>query len=615
VLYSIGNFLIRDANLLWFMTFLPLVCGALLWLAKKSCALKLAVASFSSVLNLLFALGLFSIGGASVQIPFAPFGFEYSFRADGLSSLFLISAGAVFLPVALQSVLSLRDTPRSGLYLFCLFSGMALINGALLSDGLGTLLFFWEGLLCTLFGILLIHSGKNPGTAVKALTIAGLSDLLLMLGIIVTTHLSGSSNISQMGSLPAGGICLFGFLCMMLGAAGQGGLMPFHSWIPDAAKGAPAVFMAAFWGTQALLGGYLGLRIVLTVYDLQPGSGLSAAVMVIGAATALLASAAALAQNDMKRLISYCGIAQAGLLFTGIGSGLPSGYGGALFCAIDSAVCISGLFLLSALVEKKTGTADLSRIQGFRMPAAAACCAVLSLSVAGFPGLGGFFSRQILLSAVYDAGAGYYLCALLGIFLTVLSLLKMGRTLFSKPPITAKKSRGPGAGMLLPVCIPAALCVLLGALYVPVLTRLIAPALGDFSPAGWEIPVVLSLVYAVVLVFAAADHFYGAKRSNGAFNAADHILYAPGLKAMYGAGNAGRLDPYRLILAFMNGFSFVCMKLEHGVSWFYDKGVPGLTKGAGNVLHRFDNGRLSRYLSLAVSGLALILLVFLIVLL
>jgi len=74
------------------------------------------------------------------------------------------------------------------------------------------------------------------------------------------------------------------------------------------------------------------------------------------------------------------------------------------------------------------------------------------------------------------------------------------------------------------------------------------------------------------------------------------------------------LDPYNILMAAVGGFSDICTGIELGVSWVYDQAVPGLVKKTGMVLHRFDNGSLSRYLSLTVFGVAVITVIFLIVL-
>ena len=78
-----------------------------------------------------------------------------------------------------------------------------MVNGALLSDDLGLMLFFWEGLLCTLFGMLLLRNRENPRAAVKALTICGLADLVLMLGIAATIRAAGTTcmNVRNLNQL------------------------------------------------------------------------------------------------------------------------------------------------------------------------------------------------------------------------------------------------------------------------------------------------------------------------------------------------------------------------------------------------------------------------------
>ena len=83
------------------------------------------------------------------------------------------------------------------------------------------MLFFWEGLLCTLFGLLLIRNEQKPKTAVKALVLSGTADLLLMLGIIITVYQAGTPYISQMQKLPVTGISGIGFVLMMIGAVGK----------------------------------------------------------------------------------------------------------------------------------------------------------------------------------------------------------------------------------------------------------------------------------------------------------------------------------------------------------------------------------------------------------
>ncbi|HML49393.1 MAG TPA: hypothetical protein PKE04_21860, partial [Clostridia bacterium] len=66
--------------------------------------------------------------------------------------------------------------------------------------------------------------------------------------------------------------------------------------------------------------------------------------------------------------------------------------------------------------------------------------------------------------------------------------------------------------------------------------------------------------------------------------------------------NSGVLDPYRWLMGFAGGLAWISRRIEDGVSWIYDIAIPSATKFVGNILSRFDNGSLSRYLTLAVAG-------------
>ena len=496
-----------------------------------------------------------------------------------------------------------------------------MINGAILSDNLGIMLFFWEGLLCTLFGILLINNQEHPGTAVKALTLSGSADLLLMLGIIVTTFLAGTGNLSEINRLPIQGMGLLGFLCLMFGAIGKAGSMPFHSWIPNASDDAPTVFMVAFPAAlEKILGVYFAARIVLGIYDFTPGGLMSIIMMTVATLTIVFAVAMALIQKDVKRLLSYHAISQLGYMVLGIGSGLPVGIIGGLFHLMNHVLYKTGLFMVAGSIEKQTNTTDLHFLSGLRkkMPLTAICFLVFAFSIAGFPGSNGFFSKELIFDAALEIHPIFYFGALLGALLTAVSFLKITRSLFFgklKFPKEINDVKDTTPGMLIPIGILAILCLVFGFVNTLPLDHLLGPVL-DFeeSFSGWPHSELLVAISAGVLLLAAVDHIYGAKKTGSALSAADHIHDAPGLKQVYHWAEKGYFDPYNWLTKVTAGFSFICVKIENGVSWIYDVGVPGIVMGIGNSLHRFDNGSLPRYLTLAIVGLAFITLLFIIAL-
>lgn len=620
MLNAVSLFLCGNANIILLMILLPAVFGAVVWLLRKHYVLRLLAVLASSLVNLLFAVSLYRFEGFYRIFPFAGNGLDFAVRVYGFSALFLVFTAAAFLLVSLYGAAFFKNERTAGLFMFYLYISLGMINGALLSDNLGVMLFFWEGLLCTLFGMLMINNQQNPKTAVKALALSGTADLLLMLGIIITAVQGGTPYISQMQKLPVTGVTGIGFICMMLGAVGKAGCMPFHSWIPCAAEDAPTPFMAAFPGAmEKLLGIYLAVRIVTDIYDFLPGSSMSIAVMTLGTLTILFAVAMALIQKDMKKLLSYHSISQVGYMVLGIGTALPVGIIGALFHMLNNAVYKSCLFMTAGSIEKQTGTTDLRKVGGLAktMPVTMSCFAISALAIAGIPPFNGFFSKELIFDAALESHVVFYIGALAGAFLTAVSFLKMGRAAFTgefKAP-DPKSLRESDTGMLLPMITLSLFSILFGLINKWPLDSLISPAAGfSESYSGWPHSAALVVISLIVLVLAVCDHIYGCKKSGSAINAADHIHYAPVLKNIYQVAEKQCFDPYAWMMAVLNAFSKLCVFIESGISWFYDKAVVDLTEGAGNLLRRLNNGSLSRYLLAAVAGVACIAVIFIVVL-
>lgn len=142
--------------------------------------------------------------------------------------------------LARYSVTYYRGKQEGGLFLLFFFVSVGFVNGALLSDNLPVMLVFWEGLLVSVGVLLLIGNMQAPRAAIKMLWISGVADLMLMLGVIITIHVSGQSNISAITRLPVEGVGAVGCVLMLAPPVtlGKAGAVPFHSWIPLAAEDA-----------------------------------------------------------------------------------------------------------------------------------------------------------------------------------------------------------------------------------------------------------------------------------------------------------------------------------------------------------------------------------------
>lgn len=619
---SVANWLHQGAALPLLLIALPILGGILIWLLNKRYALSITAVLVFGLANVFFCVALLLGGGADVTLPFAGYGFEGHFVAKDLSAVLLVFTSVVGFLLARYCVTFYKGDKRGGVFLLFFFVSVGFANGALLSSNLPVMLVFWEGLMACMTVLLLLGNLEKPRAALKMLWISGVADLLLMLGVIVTIRVSGQSDLTAIGRLPVEGLGAVGCVLMLLGSMGKAGAMPFHSWIPLAAEDAASPFLALFPGSfEKILGIGLSIRIVYQIYDVQPGSPVSTFVLVVGAVTLLFGASMALVQKDMKRLLSYHAISQVGYMLLGVGSCLPVGMVAALFHMVNNALYKSGLFLTAGAIERRTGTTDLKHVGGLgrSMPVTMVCFILFGLSIAGFPGTNGFFSKELVFDAALESGVVYYIIALVGAVLTAISFLKLGGAAFCgtlRLPKGVKQVKEVRAGMYLPAVVLAALCIFFGVGNKLVETWLFQPALGlTESFAGWPKSWVLVALSAAALLLALADHLYGLRKTGSALASADHIHYAPGLKQVYALAEAGKLDPYNWLVAAVNGFSRACQWMENGVSWVYDKGVPGLVGGASKLLHRGVNGSLTRYLLLAVAGFACVLILFLLMLL
>jgi formate hydrogenlyase subunit 3/multisubunit Na+/H+ antiporter MnhD subunit len=205
----------------------------------KSRIFSIILAALYSGLNIYCAVMVY-INGFSAKITPAAFGFDFSFLVTPVSSLFIILAAVLYLPLTVYTAEYCAKDSDGGKYQFFLYLSFAMLNGALLSVHLGFMLFFWQGLLITMFAMTLMRNHEHPCAAIKTITVAGISDLTLMFGIALTAKAAETGVMSNISEVPATGVGALGCICLFLGAIGKAGCMPLHSWRPTAAEDAGA---------------------------------------------------------------------------------------------------------------------------------------------------------------------------------------------------------------------------------------------------------------------------------------------------------------------------------------------------------------------------------------
>jgi multicomponent Na+:H+ antiporter subunit D len=212
----------------------------------------------------------------------------------------------------------------------------------------------------------------------------------------------------------------------------QGGLVPFHGWLPAAYTSASAPVSVLLAGiTTKVSGIYVLVRFTLHVFGADPS--VSAVLLAVGIISVITGAVAALMQTDMKWLLAYSSISQVGYIILGLGCGSVLGIAGAVFHLFNHAIFKSLLFVNAAAVEKQAGTTDMSKLGGLgpRMPVTNITSLLGILSTAGVPPLSGFWSKLIIIIALWQSG-NHFLAVLAIAFsvLTLAYLLSMERKVF-----------------------------------------------------------------------------------------------------------------------------------------------------------------------------------------
>ncbi len=587
---------------------IPIVCGLLALVLPKG--MREAAAFVAATANVVICSRLFG-QESSLSLPWGGFGMMFELRLYHFSSFILIAAAGFGFLISLYSLYFMKNREKNNQFYAYMLISLGMVNGAVLADNLVLMLFFWEGLLGTIFGLIAIGNREAFRSGVKAFILIGVSDVLMMVGIMMTGYLAGTLTTSRIHQLPLDSpFAMIAFILLAIGATSKAGCLPFHSWIPDAAVDAPLPFMALMPAAlEKLLGIYFLARITLDLFALRHGSGMSIALMTVGVVTILVAVMMALIQKDYKRLLSYHAISQVGYMILGIGTAVPVGIVGGIFHMINHAMYKSCLFLTGGAVESQAGTTDLEKLGGIgkRMPVTFTCFIVAAAAISGVPPFNGFFSKELIYDGALECHWIFYAGALLGSFLTGASFLKLGHAAYlgSNENISSKVKEAP-LSMLVPMLVIAGGCVLFGVANHLPLDNLIVPIIGERAAghhfAGFPENTFLVIMTVTALLAAWFNHLYGVSRTGKGSGAVDHIHYAPVFHDIYDRAEKQEFDPYDRGMQVIQLISRVSWSIDRGIDRLYN----GLTVGAAQSLSRtvgqLHNGSFATYVVWATIG-------------
>ncbi|WP_112139005.1 NADH-quinone oxidoreductase subunit 5 family protein [Glycomyces dulcitolivorans] len=385
--------------LAWLLIAAPAAAGlAGLLVRRRALAVALAFAGPAVALACAAAV---SFANPRTAVILADFGTVRVWAALDLSpgacAVALATAVVSFL-VQLYSSAYLRGDPRYAPFaaqvnLFC--AAMLLVVAA---DDLVFLLIGWEVMGACSY-LLIAHYAKlpqAPGAAAKAFLVTRFGDVAFVLGVMLLGVSAGTFRIGELGEAPAAGAAM---LLILFGCIGKSAQFPLQIWLPPAMAGPTPVSALIHAATMVAAGAYVLTRL-LPVWP----PDLLLVVAVVAAVTMVGAGLCALAARDVKGVLAWSTVSQVGFMFAAVAVAAGDA---ALFHLVAHAAFKGLLFLTAGVVIALAGTDGSlasTRLRPGDSRLAFWAMTIGLAAMAGLPPLGGFYSKEAVLSAAYEAG-------------------------------------------------------------------------------------------------------------------------------------------------------------------------------------------------------------------
>jgi NADH-quinone oxidoreductase subunit L len=428
-----------DPYLAWFILFNPLVATALIHLVmRRSSGNSIFFSVASSVFGLIAAIGIFSTrlgqgGTYSVEFPWLDFGpalrVPIGLLIDDLSKLMLLVVTGIGAAIHIYSTVYMEADESKPRYFGNLSLFMFSMLGIVLANNFVMMFIFWE--LVGVSSYLLIGHWFTRNSAAdaanKAFITNRIGDFGFMLGILMVWAWAGTVVFPEIGARLTTlninqGYLTFAMLLVFCGAIGKSAQVPLHVWLPDAMEGPTPVSALIHAATMVAAGVYMLARVYFLI-GLTPDAQF--VIAGIGAMTALLAALMATQQDDIKRILAYSTLSQLGYMIMAIGLAAPAA---AMFHLFTHAFFKALLFLgAGAIIHVLHHEQDIWKMGGLSksMRMTFLTFAAGYLALVGCPGLAGFFSKDLILTAAFQKNIGIFLLAVFTAFLTAFYMTRL----------------------------------------------------------------------------------------------------------------------------------------------------------------------------------------------
>jgi len=394
------------------------------------------------------------------------------------STTFLVDTVSVYMVIAylivgsiscLYGVLHIDAKENlSERYYALLFMVTGTVMAATFSGDLLTLFIFWEATAAgSCFLVAYRKSRESLEAALKYLVMVIIASGFIIYGLSLVYGLTGSLNFwavkEALLTTANSQLLLIAFAFIVAGYAIETAIVPFHMWMPDAYTAAPAP-SSAFLSALVDQGSYyILLRVLLFILSPTAVVDWRFTVAVLSALTMIVGNLFALAQQNVKRMVSYICIADIGYNLIAITSLTAIGLMGNLFFFFVAAMETALAFMVIG-VFNRLGFESLEDLSGMgrKMPFTSLAFVCAALSFSGVPLFGGFIAKYMVFTSVLNSGVAWL--AVVGVLNSVLQsayLLRVIHYLYAKPPKSDVPIPEPKK-LLLPIYLLVVIIIVLG---------------------------------------------------------------------------------------------------------------------------------------------------------
>jgi len=493
-------------DLIWLVPLLPLVGFLINGLARNIIARTMAAFIGCGVVLLSFVVSCLVFAEvydarqlgepASFTIPIfdwfkaGTLEVSLSFLVDPLSAIMLLIVTGIGFLIHVYSVGYMKDD--EGFNKFFAYLNLFIFFMLLLVLGSNYLVMFigWEGVgLCSYLLIGFWYKNSSYASAgKKAFIMNRIGDLSFLIAVFLMFLSFGTIEFGGVFSQAAGmmsgdSTLVLISLLLFIAATGKSAQIPLFTWLPDAMAGPTPVSALIHAATMVTAGVYMIARSNI-IFTLSPV--IMDLVAVIGLATALIAAATALTQNDIKKVLAYSTVSQLGYMFLALGVGA---FTGALFHVITHAFFKALLFLgAGSVIHAMSGEQNMRSMGGLskKLPITYITMFIGTIAISGIPPLSGFFSKDEILAHAFAENKLLWIGGLLAAFFTAYYMFRLLFLTFSgqfRGTLDQKKHLHESPrSMTIPLIVLAVLSIVGGFLNVPAVLGGSASLAGFISP-------------------------------------------------------------------------------------------------------------------------------------